>query len=238
MAQKNSKPSTSSGGKKKRWRFELGPFGMLGVGLVGTLVMAWAFILGILVGRGYHPESVIPEIGWPPPSLPTLSTPRTVLQPEELRFHETLQERGSQPSPEAPRRAEPPRVSAPARQAPQVQQEAAVDSVPAPVVVAPPGPTSPTGQTGAADPVETGEPRFEFVYQVASFQNDAQAGELRQSIASAGLSASVEAGMVNDRQWYRVLVTVRGSQAEADLAKSRLQGLGIADPFLRAKKSL
>lgn len=237
MAQKNSKSSASSGGKKKRWRFELGLMGMLGVGLVGTLVMAWAFILGILVGRGYHPESVIPEIGWSPPPLPTLSMPRTVLQPEELRFHDTLQERGSQPSPEAPRRAEPPRVSAPARQAPQVQQEAAADSVPAPVVVAP-DPTGPTGQPGLAEPLETGKPRFEFVYQVASFQNDAQAGALQQSIASAGLSASVEAGMVNDRQWYRVLVTVRGSQAEADLVKSRLQGLGIADPFLRAKKSL
>ncbi|SMP53348.1 Sporulation related domain-containing protein [Desulfonatronum zhilinae] len=237
MAQKNSKPSTSPGGKKKRWRFELGPFGMLGVGLVGTLVMAWAFILGILVGRGYHPESVIPEIGWESAKLPTLSTPRTVLQPEELRFHETLQERGSQPSPEAPRRVEPPRVSAPVRQTPQAQREAAPDHAPAPVVAAP-EPTGPTGQAGLAEPLEPAGPRFEFVYQVASFQNDSQARALQQSIASTGLSASVEAGMVNDRQWYRVLVTVRGSQAEADLAKSRLQGLGIADPFLRAKKSL
>ena len=228
MAQKNSKSSAPSGGKKKRWRFELGPFGMLGVGLVGTLIMAWAFILGILVGRGYHPESVIPEIGWTPPSLPTLSTPRTVLQPEELRFHETLQERGSQPSPEAPRRAESPRVAAPAREAtlaPQAQPEAAPDPVPAPVVAPP-------------ESLKPAEPGFEFVYQVASFQSDAQARTLQQSIASAGLPASVEAGMVNDRQWYRVLVTVRGSQAEADLAKSRLQDLGIADPFLRAKKSL
>ncbi|PTN35032.1 SPOR domain-containing protein [Desulfonatronum sp. SC1] len=231
MAQKNSKPSASSGGKKKRWRFELGPFGMLGVGLVGTLVMAWAFILGILVGRGYHPESVIPEIGWSPPPLPTLSSPRTVLQPEELRFHETLQERGSQPFPEAPRRAEAPLVSAPVRPDPQAQREAVPDPVPAPVVAA----HEPTGPT---EPLEFAEPRFEFVYQVASFQNDTQARALQQSIASAGLLASVEAGMVNDRQWYRVLVTVRGSQAEADLAKSRLQGLGIADPFLRAKKSL
>jgi cell division septation protein DedD len=230
MAQKNSKPSTPSGGKKKRWRFELGPFGMLGVGLVGTLVMAWAFILGILVGRGYHPESVIPEIGWTSPSLPSLSSPRTVLQPEELRFHETLQERGSQPSPEAPRRTEP-QVAAPARPAHQAQREAVPDPAPAQVVAAP----EPTGSAGQAEPTE---PHFEFVFQVASFQNDTQARALQQSIASAGLSASVEAGMVNDRQWYRVLVTVRGSQAEADLAKSRLQGLGIADPFLRAKKSL
>ena len=237
MTQKNSKVSASSGGKKKRWTFELGPFGMLGVGLVGTLVMAWAFILGILVGRGYHPESVIPEIGWESPKLPTLSTPRTVLQPEELRFHETLQQRGSQPSPQAPRRAEPPRVPAPAQQTSQTQREAAPDPVPAPVVAAP-QPTGPTGQVGLAEPLESAAPRFEFVYQVASFQNDSQARTLQQSIASAGLSASVEAGMVNGRQWYRVLVTVRGSQAEADLAKSRLQELGIADPFLRAKKSL
>lgn len=218
MAQQK-KNKTTSAGKKKRWRIEFGPLGMLGMGLVGTLVMAWAFILGILVGRGYHPESVIPEIGRiVTPQLPVFSPPRTVLQPEELRFHETLQERGSQPAPLAPRRSDPPApsVSQPTRQAAPSQE----------VTPAPSSVPEPAG------------PRFEFVYQVASFQTEPQARAVQQQIASVGLPAIVESGMVDGRQWYRVLVTVRGTQTEAEQARERLQGVGIANPFLRAKKSL
>ena len=224
MAQRKTK-SPSSTARKKRWQFEIGLPGMLGMGLVGVLIMAWAFILGILVGRGYNPESVIPEIGrivaptTPPPSVP----PGTVLRPEELRFHDALQERGSQPAPTAPRRTEPAR---PAGQPGEPVARAQPDISPPAQVPSP-----------AASP-EAGAAQFEFVYQVASFQSDAQARSLQQDIASVGLPASVETGLVNGRQWYRVLVTVRGSQADADQAKFRLQGLGISDPFLRAKKSL
>lgn len=243
MAQRKTK-SPSSSAKKKRWQFELGLFGLLGLGLVGILIMAWAFILGILVGRGYNPESVIPEIGRiVTPTTPPLSTPpRTVLQPEELRFHETLQERGSQPVPTVPRRTEPTRPTGQQGQqvAPQARQplEDRLSGAPQSTARTQPSIPSETPVPSFVAPPETSGPRFEFVYQVASFQNDAQARSLQQSITSGGLLASVEAGVVNGRQWYRVLVTIRGSQADADQAKLRLQDLGISGPFLRAKKSL
>ncbi|TVR00123.1 MAG: SPOR domain-containing protein [Desulfovibrionales bacterium] len=223
MAQKRSK-SSAAGKKGRRWSFELGLPGVMGVGFIGVLIMVWAFILGILVGRGYHPESVIPDIGRiVSPQEPFLSSPRTVLQPEELRFHDTLQERGSQPAPIAPRRPEPPAPSVPP---PSHQVSPSQESPPAP----PPAP--------AATTPEPQQERFEFVYQVASFQTEPQARALQQQIAAVGLRASVEAGLVDGRQWYRVLVTVRGGQGEADQARARLQAIGVADPFLRAKKSL
>jgi cell division protein FtsN len=225
MAQKKTKSSSTP---KKKWKIEFGLFGLLGLGTVGTLVMAWAFILGILVGRGYKPESVIPDLGRavsPLSSTMTKDPPRTVLQPEELRFFETLQERGNQPIPSVPRRSEPPRAQTTPRSTVQeAQQPAQAQS--APTVQAPPAVVAPS------------TPQFEFVYQVASFQNNTQARALQQSIIASGISATVESSIVNGRQWYRVLVFVRGSQAEAEHAKTQLQRLGIADPFLRAKKSL
>ncbi|GAB6058612.1 SPOR domain-containing protein [Desulfonatronum parangueonense] len=205
---------------------------MIGAGMVGILIMAWAFILGILVGRGYNPESVIPEIGriiTPQTSAITSAPPRTVLQPEELRFFETLQERASQPAPTAPPRNEPP--ARPQAQQHIQQQPATRIEQPQPLVQAPPAEPTPA-------PVPSLGPQYEFVFQVASFQNDGQARSLQQRISSAGIPATVEAGTVEGRQWYRVLVTVRGAQTDANHIKSQLQGLGIENPFLRAKKSL
>lgn len=205
---------------------------MIGAGMVGILIMAWAFILGILVGRGYNPESVIPEIGrmmTPQTSAITSAPPRTVLQPEELRFYETLQERASQPAPSAPVRNEP-------TTRPQPQQQ--VQQQPAMRIEQPQPPVQISATETSPAPVPSLGPQFEFVFQVASFQQDGQARSLQQRISSAGIPATVEAGTVDGHQWYRVLVTVRGAQTDANYIKSQLQGLGIENPFLRAKKSL
>jgi len=217
MAQRSSKTSS---GSRKRWKFEFGPAGMAGLCSVMALIMAWAFILGILVGRGYKPESVITELGHRMPSLskgPTTPSPSGPLLPEELRFFETLQERAAPAMPAAPPRKE------------------AVGSIqPAPPKAQPvPEPTPPL-------PAETtpAEPRFAFVYQVAAFRTDAQARALQQRLTDVGGTTSVEVSVQDGRPWYRVLVTVRGSAADAEQLKNRLAAHGLTVPFLRAKKSL
>ena len=205
---------------------------MIGSGLVGVLVMAWAFILGILIGRGYNPESVIPELGrmiTPQNQAVSSAPPQTVLQPEELRFFETLQERASHPVPPAPTRIDAtarPQPLPPVPQQPSVRLE---QSQP-PIQI----PTTDTDQA----PLPALGPRYEFVFQVASFQHEGQARSLQQQIASSGIPAAVETGTVNGLKWYRVMVTVHGEQADANRVQSQLQGLGIENPFLRAKKSL
>lgn len=217
MAQK---PSKTSSGSHKRWKFEFGPAGMAGLCSVMALIMAWAFILGILVGRGYKPESVITELGNRMPSLskgPTAPSPSGPLLPEELRFFETLQERTAPAMPAAP----------PRKEAAQSIQPAPPKTLPAPE------PTVPRqAETTPA------EPRFEFVYQVAAFQTDAQARALQQRLTDVGDTTSVEVSVQDGRPWYRVLVTVRGSAADAEQLKNRLQAHGLTAPFLRAKKSL
>lgn len=225
MAQNSQKSSST---KRKRFKFEFGPAGMVGLCSVMVLIMAWAFILGILVGRGYKPESVIaelghmvPPLGKPSPSLPSSGT----LLPEELGFFETLQEKTSPVMPPAPPRREAARTV----QTPQTQPQVAPK--PEPVVPAP----APDPQPVHAAPVEQ---RFEYVYQAAAFQTEAQARALQERIADVGGTTSVEVSVQNGQSWYRVLITLRGSAKDEEQLIIRLQGHGITDPFLRAKKSL
>jgi hypothetical protein len=222
MAQGSKK---NSSGSRKRWKLEFGLAGMAGLCSVVALIMAWAFILGILVGKGYKPESVISELGQKVPHLgngpaaPSPSGPSGPLLPEELRFFEILQERAVPTMPAAPPR-----------------KEAAQSIQPEPPRAQPtPKPALTTPQ-----PVETiaAEPRFEFVYQVAAFQTDAQARALQQRLTDVSKTTSVEVSVQAGRPWYRVLVTLRGSVADAEQLKARLQAYGLTAPFLRSKKSL
>ncbi|HDQ40418.1 MAG TPA: SPOR domain-containing protein [Desulfonatronum sp.] len=220
MAQKSQKTSSGPG---KRWKYEFGPAGMVGLCSVVALIMAWAFILGILVGRGYKPESVISELSGMLPELgksPSAPAAPRPLLPEELRFFDSLQEKSVPVMPAAPPRKEA------AQAMPSADHETRS---------APPPPAAAPSQPLDAEPVE---PRFEFVYQVAAFQTDAQARALQQRLSEVGGTTSLEVSVQDGRPWYRVLVTLRGSATDAEHLKNRLRTHGVTDPFLRAKKSL
>lgn len=243
MAQSTSK---SSSGSRKRWKFEFGPAGMIGLCGVMLLVMAWAFILGILVGRGYKPESVLAELGQmvPVTGKDPAKTPPGPLLPEELRFFETLQEKISPILPAvAPDRKETTAASPP-------------PTKPQPALTAPAQTTSGAGPTGEKQPeaarphaptvsipAEPGqgqsqEPLFDYVYQIASFQNEAQARAMQQRVNALGHASSVEVSMVNGEKWYRVLVSLRGTTKDAAQMKQQLQKLGVERPFIRIKKPI
>lgn len=244
MAQSTSK---SSSGSRKRWKFEFGPAGMIGLCGVMLLVMAWAFILGILVGRGYRPESVIAELGQmvPVTSKDPAKTTSGPLLPEELRFFETLQEKISPILPAvAPDRKE---TNTPP---PPPTKPQPVLTVPAQTAsgVAPAGEKqseAAQAHTPAADSIpavprqgQSQEPLFDYVYQIASFQNDAQARAMQQRVNALGHASSVEVSMVNGEKWYRVLVSLRGTTKDAAGMKEELQKLGIERPFIRTKKPI
>lgn len=221
MAKKVEK---SSSGKRKRWSFEFGPAGMVGLCSVVALIMAWAFILGILVGRGYKPESVISELSQMVPHLtreepgPSASKP---LLPEELRFYETLQERAAPVIPAAP---------------PREMDELTVPAPPLEVQPAPP-PRQPEDAPESTETAPAGEV-FDYVYQVAAFQILAQAQAMQQRILASGIDASVETRAVNGEVWHRVLVSLRGTTQDAVRTREKLREFGIERPFIRSKNPL
>jgi len=240
---------------------------VLGIGAVGTLVMAWAFILGVLVGRGYKPESVIPDLGGiVAPHLPSLPSPRTVLQAEDLHFYDALQEddvRSSSDQRDASRKTGPvptqerqPVPQAASRETAQASIEARQQAAsgvsraepvaqprpkptPEPVPKPTPKPVSePTPRPADAPESSSSDPRFDYVYQTAAFQQSDQARALHERISRAGIDSSIEVSTVNGETWYRVLVSLRGTTTDAVEVKKKLQAFGIQRPFIRSKKPL
>lgn len=195
---------------------------MLGLCSVVVLIMAWAFILGVLVGRGYKPESVISELSQMVPQLArdeSTPPPSRPLLPEELQFHETLQER-----------AQPMIPPALPRQEPKPEPPASVPEVrPAPPPPPPlPETPEPAEQPGAREV-------FDYIYQVAAFQDPAQARSMQQRILASGIEASVETSAVDGETWHRVLVSLRGTTQDAVRTRERLREFGIERPFIRSK---
>jgi cell division protein FtsN len=102
-----------SEGTAKRYRIELTMTGLMGSGIVLALGLVWVFIFGVLVGRGYHPDTVVPEVATVMPgdavgqAVPPVSGKDTetgdgkssdkVIEPEDLAFYDRLKQSGSQP---------------------------------------------------------------------------------------------------------------------------------------------
>jgi hypothetical protein len=85
----------------RKFTFEFTGPGLVSVVVVAVIGVAWIFILGVLVGRGYKPENVVPQVAQIMPSTQAPAGPEnkeqpTVLKPEELQFQDTLQGRKPQ----------------------------------------------------------------------------------------------------------------------------------------------
>jgi hypothetical protein len=92
--------------------------GLLSTIFVVVIGLTWIFILGVLVGRGYKPEKVMPELARIMPSAapPAVGSPGSpgskgeeakaqakVLKPEELHYLENLQTKSPAPQPIDPK---------------------------------------------------------------------------------------------------------------------------------------
>jgi cell division protein FtsN len=215
MAQKKTKRSPKKKTRKKI-HFSLSWSGLISSGLLALVALVWAFILGVLVGRGYHPESVIPQVAR---LLPGQSEPAPVpdkkvkdgqvLKPEELGFFESLQQETS--SEEARR----PSGSSSGPREGRSNQARAERKAP-----------------------ETSESSFRYVYQVAAFQSGDQARTLSSRLEEAGLSASVTSVRNEAGLWYRVHVAFQGQPSDTSKLKEQLRKLGCPKPFLRSKTPL
>ena len=107
---KNASPA-SGGGRPvppppggKRYALEFSRTGLIGFVAVTLLGLVWVFIFGVLVGRGYRPETAVPELARIMPAEQNASkllADQGVLPPEELEFYDALK-KGSNVSPHLP----------------------------------------------------------------------------------------------------------------------------------------
>ncbi|WP_027191609.1 SPOR domain-containing protein [Fundidesulfovibrio putealis] len=87
----------------------------------------------------------------------------------------------------------------------------------------------------AKDAKDTKSPKIQATYQIAALDKQSQAQAEVDRLAKKGVKASVEEAKVDGKSLYRVIVQVKGTEAEI---KQTLEKAGAKKPILRDKKSL
>jgi cell division protein FtsN len=224
----------------RTWDFSLTLPGMISAVGAGILALTFFFVMGILIGRGYRPETDVPPLGQLMPQsehgqLGTEPEKPTILQAEELDYPERLKA-----SPDKIMDTHPAETALkPPAQTPaqiQVQQaqapQPATQPVPAQPIQTQSAPPQAAPATGAD---QSGEPVFDYIYQVASFRQKDMAQGLADKLAAAGLRTGVESGEVSGATWHRVQVFHQGTAASTGSMRALLAKFGIDKPLLRKK---
>jgi cell division septation protein DedD len=228
-----------SSAKRQRYTFDFSLSGLVSLLVFSTLIMVWMFILGILVGRGYQPENVIPQLArvlpqerQQPPAPEPPAEPRPVveqqhtLRPDELGFHEDLRKSEKRPAaPAAAQKSQPASPKSPEPLKPSVAQPATPPALPK-VEAAPAAAVSPKADV------------FRYIYQVAAFKEEDRATVFRDQARAKGFSAFYAREPVGAEFWFRVMVTLDGTVDEVDRLRTGLANLGVKTPLLRSKKPL
>lgn len=220
--------NSSRNGKSSRKKepSDINMSSVLSVGIVLVVGMCFAFILGILVGRGYRPENVVPPLAQVMPTTEPahvdkpVGEPPRVLKPEELQFMEPKADKAGEVVAESTAKgsAEPKKIG-PAT----LKSRDLPDARPAKAPVEPKAPF-----TKAAK-------RFRATYQIASFPAKNQAETMVKRLAAKGLTATVHEGKSKNRTMYRVHISLRGSEAEI---RDGLRKTGEKGSILLDKKPL
>lgn len=201
----------------RRFAFSLSVAGIVSLTVVAVAALAWVFILGVLVGRGYKPEQAVPQLAeiMPRPGENATAPSDGVLRPEELQFFDALKEKTAAPAPagEAPRKPEPPKAE-PAKA--EAQSPARPQAAP------------------AAAPDDEGQ-RFAYVYQVAALRSPDTAREFAARVKALGLSADLEEAVSGGTVWHRVLVRHTGTPESTRALKEALKTLGVDKPIMKSK---
>ncbi len=197
-----------------------------GIGLV--VLLAWVFFFGIIVGRGYNPETTVPGAALlakidPDPAEETPES--TILSAEELTFFRELKQPEGAAAPAHPVAKPQAQVRPPANGASaQPVQQAARETVP---------PQTSKKAGSVAD-----ERMQDFVFQVATYKSPEPAEALRERLEGLGMRTrlSNEKTSSGKSRWYRVHVLFRGTEEAAAGIKADLAAIGIHDALIISRK--
>ena len=191
----------------------------------GVVLLIWAFIFGVMIGRGHNPEKIVPELArvMPKTDAPTRSAPKPdVLSSQDLGYRATLKDKPAQ-APGSP--AEAPAPQTPPK--PPVTQPAPKPS-PEPRAEAPrPEPPAPASTND--------ETVYDFLYQVSASTNKAASEALLRRLTASGLTARSVENTDKGRTWYRILVSFRGTPDDTRNLRLRLAEHDIHQTILRDK---
>jgi cell division protein FtsN len=230
------KSSTTKKKDKNKLSFQLGLSGFLSLAVLVVIGMAWSFILGVIVGRGYQPEKMAMEMAQKvlPEDFPLLTEKNEeVLKGEELEFFDKLKQGPTSVAP-----APAPQAKAPAPPQPKPQPTAAPKPEQSPIEAALQSAATAAGQSPATVAKDAKEEVFVFNYQVAALASMEQARTFLKKLDPAKFKTSVVTATHEGKTWYRVYVHHQGTVDSALALKEQLKGSGISGVLLRSRTPL
>ena len=228
-------------GQEKTFTFTFTMPEILGLCAGGVGALCAFFVLGILLGRGYQPEKDVPEIAMMLPSQSQNGSGEVkggVLKPEELDYIDQLKKKPESAVQPQKEKAEPKKEIA---KKPEQKPQAAKVKAPAVKVAektAVVEQAEPEPPVEIDNPVEVDEPKYNYIYQAASFGDNARAQVFADKLSASGLNSYVEAGIGGNRTWYRVFVRHTGTPDSTKGMKKVLAKFGIKKPLLKSKKAI
>lgn len=212
----------SDDGGRRTFSLELSLSALITTVVVSIVSLCWVFAFGVIVGRGYSPETKLPELAKlvPAPEQNGSDPALNILKPEDLTFMTDLKQKPGVP----------------------VQATRMSNGTAASTNGTMPASAARTGSANATKPAQTPvtqpEALFDYVLQIVAYKNSSQADTLRERLEGEGMRTrmSVEKAPNGKARWYRVQVIMRGTEADVDAAKARLAALGMKDASVTSRK--
>lgn len=179
------------------------------------------FTLGILLGRGYDPENLLPGLERAMPKPAPMEPPLVLsaADPAEAAPEQAAPEAAfpsSKTAGSAGRESSP--SGAPGGSAPPVQRTAAVvESAPVPAPDA---------------------PVYQYLYQVAAYKSAAPCELFVDKLKAAGYKAGSRSSTENGVVWHKAMLEFTGTNEQALALRENIKSFGISDPLLKSRKPL
>lgn len=199
------------------WTACITPSALVTMSVLALVLLGFSFLSGVIVGRGSMPlpqalelDRLLSEESKEPGE--NEEAPEKILPKEELRFMTSL--KSEQPG----------------------SVLSAAGAVPGTVAEVPAKEEAPVKPKPETQKVR--EPQFDFVLRVAAFKEPEQAQALRDRLTKDGIKARRTQTKTKRTTWYYVQVLMRGSKADLQVMRSRLDRYGLHDAMVTSEKAV
>ena len=213
----SAREGRSEGRSVFAWRANITPSALVTMSVLALVMLGFSFLSGVIVGRSSMPLPQALELDTLLSESPKAEEgeneePEKILPKEELRFMTSLK---SDAAGGVLADADKPSAAAPA-----VTQDKPAQEKPKPEVQKP------------------REPQFDYVLRVAAFKEADQAQALLNRLSKDGIRARRTQAKTRRTTWYYVQVLLRGSKADLQVLRRKLDGYGLHDAMLISEKAV
>ncbi len=198
------------------WRVNITPSALVTMSVLALVLLGFCFLSGVIVGRSSMPLPQALELDTLLAEEPAAEEGETeeqekILPKEELQFMTSL------------------KSDAAGGVLSEAEKDTAVTQAPAQTAA----PEKPKQEVQKPK-----EPQYDYVLRVAAFKESKQAQALYDRLVKDGLKARRTQTKTSRTTWYYVQVLMRGSKADLQVLRRKLDGYGLHDAMVLSEKAV